>query len=142
LEQIKLDISNLVCRLNVKSTGIKHVKVLQYWVYLGSHDLLQFWEISALLLVNRRFQAKRAKYCTFHIIETTASILTAKNWHNNRDHPMVIVGGPNSRPTDPRWRTAAIMKKTLNIHICATVGPILMKFDTVTNIGPMQRMHR
>ena len=26
--------------------------------------------------VNRRFQAKRAKYCNFHIIETTASILT------------------------------------------------------------------
>jgi len=40
LERIKPDISNLVCRLNVKSTGIKHVKVLQYGVYLGSRDLL------------------------------------------------------------------------------------------------------
>jgi len=45
-------------------------------VYLGSRDLLQFREISALSLVNRRFQAKRAKYCKFHIIETTGSILT------------------------------------------------------------------
>ena len=31
LEWIKLDILNVVCRLNVKSTGITHVKVLQYW---------------------------------------------------------------------------------------------------------------
>jgi len=45
-------------------------------VYLGSRDLLQFWEINALSLVNRRFQAKQARYCKFHIIETTASILT------------------------------------------------------------------
>ena len=42
LERIKLDISNLVCRLNVKSTGIKHVKVLQYGVYLGLCDLYNF----------------------------------------------------------------------------------------------------
>ena len=61
LERIKLGILNLVCRLKVKSTGIKHVKVLQYGVYLGSRDLLQFWEISAPSLANRRFQAKRAK---------------------------------------------------------------------------------
>ena len=48
LERMKLDISNLVCRLNVKSTGITHVKVLQYGgVHLGSRDLLKFWEISA-----------------------------------------------------------------------------------------------
>ena len=43
---MKLEISNLVCRLNVKSTGIAHVKVLQYGVHLGSLDLLSFWEIS------------------------------------------------------------------------------------------------
>ena len=30
LERMKLDISNLVCRLNVKSTAITHVNVLQY----------------------------------------------------------------------------------------------------------------
>ena len=30
LEQTKLDISNLVCTLNVKSTSITHAKVLQY----------------------------------------------------------------------------------------------------------------
>jgi len=30
LNRMKLDILNLVCRLNVKSTGITHVKVLQH----------------------------------------------------------------------------------------------------------------
>jgi len=43
---MKLDISNLVCSLNVKSTAITRVKVLQ-WVHSGSRDLLKFWEISA-----------------------------------------------------------------------------------------------
>ena len=47
LELMKLDISNLVCRLNVKSTAIIHVRVLQYGMHLGSRDLLKFWEISA-----------------------------------------------------------------------------------------------
>jgi len=47
LERMKLDISNLVCRLNTKSTDITHVKVLQHGVRLSSRDLLKFWEISA-----------------------------------------------------------------------------------------------
>ena len=48
MERMKLDISNLVCRLNVKNAGITRVKVLQYGgVHLGSCDLLKFWEISA-----------------------------------------------------------------------------------------------
>ena len=32
--------------------------------------------------------------------------------HNDRDHQELVVGGPNRRPTNPRWRTAAILKKT------------------------------
>ena len=44
---MKLDISNLVCRLNVKDNAITHVKVLQHGVHSGSHDLLKFLEISA-----------------------------------------------------------------------------------------------
>jgi len=43
---MKLDTSNLVCRLNAKSAGIAHVEVLQYGLHLGSLDLLKFWEIS------------------------------------------------------------------------------------------------
>jgi len=26
------------------------------------------------------------------------------NFANNRDHRVIIVGGPNTRPTNPRWR--------------------------------------
>ena len=35
-----------------------------------------------------------------------------------RDHLLVIVGGPNTRPTNPSWRTASILKNPLNRHIC------------------------
>jgi len=47
LERMKLVISNLVCSLNVKSTGVTRVKVLQHGVHLRSCDLLKFCEISA-----------------------------------------------------------------------------------------------
>ena len=40
--------------------------------------------------------------------------------HNDRDPQVVVVGGPNRRPRNPRWRTAAMLKKTLNRHISAT----------------------
>jgi len=36
---------------------------------------------------------------------------------NDRDHQMVIAGGPSRRLTNPRWRTAAILKKTRQITI-------------------------
>ena len=44
LERMILDISNLVCRLNVKSTGVTHVKVLQYG---GAFRVMQPLKISA-----------------------------------------------------------------------------------------------
>ena len=50
--------------------------------------------------------------------------------HNDGDHQVVIVGGPNVRPANPRWRTAAILKP-LKCHIYATVWPTGMKFGTV-----------
>jgi len=33
--------------------------------------------------------------------------------HNDRDHQELVAGGPNRRPTITRWRTAAILKKTV-----------------------------
>ena len=51
--------------------------------------------------INRRFQAK-----WLYIIETTASIST----QSFTDHQAVTVDGPNTRPTNPRWRRAAILK--------------------------------
>ena len=59
--------------------------------------------------------------------------------HNDRDPQVVVACGPNRRPRNPRWRTAAMFKKKLNRHISATVWPILMKFGTVTHIGLLQR---
>jgi len=62
---------------------------------------------------------------------------------NDRDHQVVIAGGPNTRPTNPKWRTAAILKKKpLKLYISTTVRPILMKFGMVTHIGPLQRINR
>ena len=40
--------------------------------------------------------------------------------HNDRNPQVVVAGGPNRRPGNPRWRTAAMLKKTLNRHISAT----------------------
>ena len=91
--------------------------------------------------VNRRFQAKRAKYRKFHIIETTALISTnfcTKIETTNCSSPVV----PISHPTNPIWRTAAIFKKTYNRHTSATVWRILLKFGMVTHIGPLQRSVR
>jgi len=40
---MKLDISNLVCRFVIMSSSI----FCSIWVYSGSHNLLEFWKISA-----------------------------------------------------------------------------------------------
>ena len=32
--------------------------------------------------------------------------------HSDKDHQMPFVGGPLTRITDPRWRTAAILEKS------------------------------
>jgi len=74
----------------------------------------QFWG------VNSRFQAKR-----FHVIKTTASISTkfCTTIETIKWSSWVVP----IRSTNPRWRTAAIMKKT-----------ILMRFGTVTHISLLQ----
>ena len=37
--------------------------------------------------------------------------------HSDKDHQMPFVGGPNTRITNPRWRTAAILEKSEKIII-------------------------
>ena len=91
--------------------------------------------------VNRRFQAKRAKYWKFHVIETTASISTKfcttiktikwSSWVAPIGAQQIQDGG---RP--PFW------KKPLNRYISATVWPILIRFGTVTHVGLLQRTYR
>jgi len=56
--------------------------------------------------VNRLFRAKGAKYLNYWT--DSNQIL-----HNDRHHQVVFVGGPNTCPTNPRWRTAVILKKTV-----------------------------
>jgi len=49
------------------------------------------------------------------------------------------VGGPDTRITNPRWQTAAILEKSKNCYISAVVTAILTKFDTVTQFVPLER---
>jgi len=87
----------------------------------------QFWG------VNRRFQAKLAKSKNVHIIKTTASIPT--KFCSDKDNQMPFVGGPHTRITNPRWRTAAILEKSKNCYISAAVRTILMKFSMIMQFG-------
>jgi len=85
------------------------------------------------------FQTKQAKYWKFHVIEITASILT-KFGITNRDHQVVIKGGPNRRPTNLRWRTAAI-KTVKSPYLCNRSTD----FDEIWQgdaYWPLQRINR
>jgi len=62
--------------------------------------------------------------------------------HSDKDNQMVFVGGPNTHITNPRWRTAAILEKSKNHHISATVWPISTKFGMVTQFDALDRSHR
>jgi len=80
--------------------------------------------------------AKRRAVKIVHIIETTVSI-TTNILHSDKDHQMPAAGGPNTRITFPRWRTAAIFEKSKNCHISARVQPIATKFRTLTQFDPL-----
>ena len=47
--------------------------------------------------------------------------------HSDKDHQMPFMGGPNTRITNPRWRTAAILEKSKNRYISAAVWAISTK---------------
>ena len=47
MERMKLDTSNLVCRLNVKNTAITRVELLQYIMHSEACDLFKVFKISA-----------------------------------------------------------------------------------------------
>ena len=55
--------------------------------------------------------------------------------HNDKDHQILFVGAPNMRETNPRWRTAATLKKSEKFHNSAMVWPIGTKFGTMTQTG-------
>jgi len=116
-----------------------------FWVFRWYRS--PFWgeipppqkKIQFLGKVNRRFQAKRAKYWKFHIIETTASISTKfrKTIETTKWSSWVApIASNKSKMADGR----CFEKKPLNRHISATVWRILVKFGTVTHIGPLYRI--
>jgi len=57
--------------------------------------------------------------------------------YSDKDHQMPSVGDPNTHVTNPRWRTIAILEKSKNRHISATVGPIATKFGMMTQFDPL-----
>ena len=59
--------------------------------------------------------------------------------HSDKDHQMPFVGGPDTRITNPRWRTAAILEKSKISHISAAVWPILIKFGTLMQFDLLDR---
>jgi len=59
-------------------------------------------------------------------------MLFQRNMHNARDHQILVVSRPKICPTNPKWRTAAILKKRINYYISATVPPISTKFCVLT----------
>ena len=102
--------------------------------------------------VNRRFQAKRAKYWKFHVIETTASISTK---FSSKFHVIETTASISTKFSSTietiKWSSYVFpigaqqiqvggrppfWKKPLNRYISATVWPILTKFGTMTHIGP------
>jgi len=54
---------------------------------------------------------------------------------------MPFVGGPNTFITNPRWRTAAILEKSKNRRISATIWPIDSKFGSVTHFSCIDPSH-
>jgi len=59
---------------------------------------------------------------------------------NDRDYQVFNVGYPNTRPTNPKWRTAAILrKKTVKSPYLCNRWQISVKFDALTHIGPLRR---
>jgi len=73
------------------------------------------------LLVSEQWQQKALLQHIENLNPTTeksAGKITNQILHNDRDH-QAAVGGPNRRPTNPRWRTAAILKKTVKtLYLC------------------------
>ena len=62
--------------------------------------------------------------------------------HSDKDHQMPFVGGPHTRVTNPRWRTAAILEKWKNCYISAAVRAILTKFGKMLQFDPFKRSDR
>jgi len=57
--------------------------------------------------------------------------------HNDKDHQLLFVGGPNMRTTNPRWRTAAIPK----IEKSRFLSNRFTDFDEIWHAGAYCPLH-
>jgi len=57
--------------------------------------------------------------------------------HSDKEQQMPFVDCQNTRITNPRWRTAAVLEQSKNRHISATVRTIAAKFGILTQIDPL-----
>ena len=84
--------------------------------------------------VNRRFQVKRSLKVSCYL---NYCIDFNQIWRNDRDHQVVIVGGPSRRPIKFKMADGRhFEKKPLNHHISATVRSILMEFSRWCKLVP------
>jgi len=114
----------------IKFCTVVDITDIVTYTNVGDHRLRGFWT-SVGQISSYPMDFRRRPYNTLRL--PCECVI----WRNDRDHQMVIAGGPSRRLTNPRWRTAAILKKNpSNHHISATVRPILMKFSTMMHIGP------
>jgi len=74
--------------------------------------------------VNRLFQAKHANIQT--VILSNYCTDYNQILHNDKDHQVILVGGPNKLQRNPKWWMAIL--KIWKIAISTTNWPILMKF--------------
>ena len=71
------------------------------------------------------------KFCTY-IVKKANCVPACSRVTRDKDHQMPFVDGPNTRITNPRWRSAAILQKSKNRHISVAVCAIATKFGTMT----------
>ena len=65
--------------------------------------------------MNRRLLAKCAKYSNYVFLKRLMPLQpNFAQW----DHQILVVGRPKICPTNPKWRTAAILKNRKNLNIC------------------------
>jgi len=60
--------------------------------------------------------------------------------HNTKDQQVLIMGGPDTCPTNPRWWTAAILKTVKSPYLFSETSQlILIEFGKMAPIGPLQQ---
>ena len=76
------------------------------------------------------FRAKRAKHSK-RLMRLQPYFAQWQRLSNSR------CGSSQKCPTNPKWQSAAILKKWIHCYISATAWPIYTKFSVLTRTGPL-----